>query len=201
MKSTIITLLLASAICFQACDTKKKAEDHSDHDDHEHNEHGTHDEHDQDQDYNENGALNQDTTAQLTLKASSVSKEQLENILSSYFSLKNALVKTDFNKASEAASSFLADISEDMTELRKVLTGMKQKENVEDIRVDFEKVSGTIYELIKANTDKVKGEVYKQYCPMAFNNKGAFWLSSEKTIMNPYFGDKMLKCGKVQETL
>ena len=41
------------------------------------------------------------------------------------------------------------------------------------------------------------GTIYKQYCPMAFNNEGAYWLSESKDIMNPYFGDRMLKCGRV----
>jgi hypothetical protein len=36
---------------------------------------------------------------------------------------------------------------------------------------------------------------------MAFNNTGGFWLSDSKTIRNPYFGDKMLTCGQVRETL
>jgi len=45
------------------------------------------------------------------------------------------------------------------------------------------------------------GEVYKQYCPMAFDGKGAFWLSSSEEIRNPYYGDKMLKCGRVEETI
>jgi hypothetical protein len=36
---------------------------------------------------------------------------------------------------------------------------------------------------------------------MAFNNEGAFRLSDNKTIRNPYSGDKMLTCGEVRETL
>jgi hypothetical protein len=32
---------------------------------------------------------------------------------------------------------------------------------------------------------------------MAFGNTGAHWLSNTKEIQNPYFGDKMLKCGRV----
>ncbi|HQE11916.1 MAG TPA: hypothetical protein PLQ78_04150 [Flavipsychrobacter sp.] len=43
--------------------------------------------------------------------------------------------------------------------------------------------------------------VYRQYCPMAFNDKGAYWLSNEEKIMNPYFGKKMLTCGEVTDTL
>ena len=42
------------------------------------------------------------------------------------------------------------------------------------------------------------GTVYKQYCPMAFNNTGAYWFSNSKEIFNPYFGEKMLKCGRVE---
>jgi hypothetical protein len=41
------------------------------------------------------------------------------------------------------------------------------------------------------------GTIYKQYCPMAFSNTGAYWLSESKEIRNPYFGDKMLKCGRI----
>jgi membrane fusion protein, copper/silver efflux system len=40
--------------------------------------------------------------------------------------------------------------------------------------------------------------VHLQFCPMAFDNKGGFWISSEKEIRNPYFGDIMLKCGEVK---
>ena len=45
------------------------------------------------------------------------------------------------------------------------------------------------------------GMIYLEYCPMANNNSGAYWLSNEKQIKNPYFGDKMLKCGSVKETI
>jgi len=46
-----------------------------------------------------------------------------------------------------------------------------------------------------------KGMLYLEYCPMANNNTGAYWLSNEKEIKNPYFGDKMLKCGSVKEMI
>jgi hypothetical protein len=45
------------------------------------------------------------------------------------------------------------------------------------------------------------GEIYKQYCPMAFEGKGDYWYSNSKDIFNPYYGNKMLKCGRVQETI
>jgi len=36
---------------------------------------------------------------------------------------------------------------------------------------------------------------------MADNNNGAFWLSLEKEIRNPYYGEAMLKCGEVSQTI
>jgi Cu(I)/Ag(I) efflux system membrane fusion protein len=43
--------------------------------------------------------------------------------------------------------------------------------------------------------------MYVQYCPMADNDKGGFWLSTEKQVINPYFGDMMLKCGEVTDSI
>ncbi|MCF6308835.1 MAG: hypothetical protein L3J09_12915, partial [Flavobacteriaceae bacterium] len=42
--------------------------------------------------------------------------------------------------------------------------------------------------------------VYLEFCPMADGNNGGFWLSYDKEIKNPYFGQAMLTCGEVIET-
>jgi Cu(I)/Ag(I) efflux system membrane fusion protein len=36
---------------------------------------------------------------------------------------------------------------------------------------------------------------------MAFDFDGAEWLSDSDQIRNPYFGDKMLTCGSVEDTI
>src|SRR5690606_11272820 len=41
--------------------------------------------------------------------------------------------------------------------------------------------------------------LYQQFCPM-YDGGGA-WLSMEKDIKNPYFGSKMMACGKVQKEI
>ena len=33
------------------------------------------------------------------------------------------------------------------------------------------------------------------FCPMAFNNKGAYWVQKTGEIINPYHGMMMLHCG------
>ena len=49
-----------------------------------------------------------------------------------------------------------------------------------------------------ANHFKVSSTpVYVQYCPMA---KGQ-WLSDEKEIKNPYYGNSMLTCGSVKSEI
>ena len=43
--------------------------------------------------------------------------------------------------------------------------------------------------------------LYQDFCPMANDGKGAIWLSEFEDIKNPFFGSKMLKCGKVQKKI
>jgi Cu(I)/Ag(I) efflux system membrane fusion protein len=57
-----------------------------------------------------------------------------------------------------------------------------------------------MYSLLK-NADLKNAKVFHEYCPMAFNDKGATWLSDEAEIKNPYFGKKMLECGEVTDSL
>jgi membrane fusion protein, copper/silver efflux system len=57
-------------------------------------------------------------------------------------------------------------------------------------------------ELIKAvHLFGVEGVVYHQYCPMAFDDEGANWLSTEEQIQNPYLPETMLMCGEVIERI
>jgi hypothetical protein len=57
-------------------------------------------------------------------------------------------------------------------------------------------------ENLYAVTIKVKPDtatLYKQYCPMAFDDTGAWWISDDEEVVNPYFGEEMLHCGMVQK--
>ena len=46
-----------------------------------------------------------------------------------------------------------------------------------------------------------QGNLFAIFCPMAFEGKGAYWISDSKTVQNPYFGSKMPACGEVKEEL
>ena len=71
---------------------------------------------------------------------------------------------------------------------------------IEAQRAAYEDLSKQMMEKVR-NSGVANGEIYVQHCPMAINNKGASWLSSNKEIRNPYFGEKMLTCGETKETI
>lgn len=140
-------------------------------------------------------------------------KSQLEESIIKYIDLKNALVDTDQINASLSADLFsksLKDINMSLLKGEAHLYWMQQlkaldshgskivnEKDVEDQRNQFDFLSQAMINSIKAfGTDKKT--YFVQYCPMAKGNQGADWISTEQQIRNPYFGDKMMKCGSVK---
>lgn len=146
---------------------------------------------------------------QQTQTAPAETQAHAEKIITAYLPLKDALVKTDAQTAqkqalalAEAAKSAASDIviSVQVLEIETAATTLSQTEDVEKQRLAFSAISHAAYNIVKM-TGVMKGKLFQQFCPMAFEDKGDFWLSGEKQVMNPYFGDKMLHCGKVMEAL
>lgn len=74
-----------------------------------------------------------------------------------------------------------------------------QTNDIKEARTAFRDLSN---ELIKAvHLFGIEGVVYHQYCPMAFNDEGGYWLSNEEQIQNPYLPETMLMCGEVIERI
>jgi copper chaperone CopZ len=141
-------------------------------------------------------------------------EKPLESIQNAYFKLKNALVESDAAKAKAAAKDFLMvsepsslNLPTDENALWQkyspnILSDAKQiaeQDNLAIQRKSFSALSQNFYLLIK-NLGRKKA-VYHQFCPMANGGKGAEWLSQEAEIQNPYYGQQMLNCGKVLDTL
>jgi len=70
---------------------------------------------------------------------------------------------------------------------------------IESQRINFINLSKSISKAVEVFG--INKKVYQQYSPMANNDKGAIWLSSNEKIMNPYFGASMLSCGTVQKII
>jgi hypothetical protein len=148
-------------------------------------------------------------------------KEMMKNengisqaVLNDYFNLKDALVADDNEKAKNLGGmlakslkafdtskhsgdkqSELKDIIEDATEHAEHIS----ESDIAHQREHFKVLSKDMTDMVAiTGTSKI---IYEQYCPMYDNNKGGAWLSMNKEIRNPYFGAKMLKCGKVQREI
>lgn len=203
MKTKIIffSLLVATAaFTFSNCGNKKESHDH---------EHAAHDEQ----------ASSADKAAEVSSPQFTVDaafQHQLSNVFNAYVSLKEAFVSSDEARvAAEAAATTKALADTDMklltgaahndwmTYLAEMETSLKTIESSSDIEVQreaFSNLSDNLYKSIKAY-GLGGATAYYEFCPMAFNNEGGYWLSDSEEIKNPYFGDKMLTCGSVKEKL
>jgi uncharacterized protein YdbL (DUF1318 family) len=149
-----------------------------------------------------------------------VFKQSFTQLLNTYYSLKDALVASDTAKASaEARSLVLAADSLNVNEIKGDSTGviketaknftgtisssakaLAAEKDIKNKRKEFEMIADAMWSLTR--TVRYTGQkVYWQYCPMAFNNQGAYWMSNQREIRNPYFGNEMLNCGSVEDSL
>lgn len=138
--------------------------------------------------------------------------------LETYYHLKDALVLTNDTLAAsyakrltgQADSLQLNELKSDSSIVEMArgyvqtvsaeAKGLAGEKDIEAKRKSFQMISDNMYDLVR--TVRYDREiVYHQYCPMAFNDAGAYWLSKTEDIKNPYFGKKMLTCGEVKDSL
>ncbi|MCF6278752.1 MAG: efflux RND transporter periplasmic adaptor subunit [Flavobacteriaceae bacterium] len=143
-------------------------------------------------------------------------QNQLKTVFDDYIKLKNALVNDNPDLAKDAASVIISSLGKvDMKllkdnaahthwmtvekEIKSSANSIADVTEIEKQRDHFIHLSSHLTSAIQLFG--VNQEIYNQFCPMANDNKGAYWLSLEKEIKNPYFGDKMLNCGSVKEII
>lgn len=126
-------------------------------------------------------------------------------LLNVYYKLKDALVSSNAASAAVNADELVKAINstdkqtvndDTRANLLKDAGAIAQSKDIKLQREKFANLSNNMFELAK--TVKLSAEpVYQQYCPM----KKASWLSNDKAIKNPYYGNAMLTCGSVKATL
>lgn len=135
-----------------------------------------------------------------------------EAILTDYFKLKDALVADDNAKAKELGASLATtlgklDISEytdtQQSDLKDIVEdAVEHAEHISESDIAHQREHFKV--LSKDVTDMVaitgtENTLYQQFCPMY--DGGSAWLSTSKDVKNPYYGSKMLTCGKVQKEI
>ncbi|PQJ30923.1 efflux transporter periplasmic adaptor subunit [Nonlabens arenilitoris] len=139
-------------------------------------------------------------------------QKQFKKALKPYLQMKDALVASDANQVSafaKATSVSLKSVdikslgSMEQSHIKKsieMLDAIATNDDLENKRDHFVILNENMVPIAMSinGTDEM---LYVQKCPMANNNKGAVWLSAEKDIRNPYYGDAMLTCGSVIEEI
>ncbi len=136
----------------------------------------------------------------------------IKTLVTEYLSVKNALINS--NEAEAATAS--GKMYDTMKGFDKSLLSADQKKIYDDIESDlkehaehiskskidhqrehFATMSKDMYDMVKAFGAGMT--LYHDHCPMY--NDGSMWLSETKDIKNPFYGDKMMTCGSVEEML
>ena len=141
---------------------------------------------------------------------------QLKKVFQDYLDLKNGFADDNNKIAKSSAQNLFEDMKKvDMKQLtdheahnhwmtisKEVTFSAKEitkTSDIEEQRSHFKHLSAHLSKAIKLFG--VNQKVYEQFCPMADNNNGAYWLSLEKKINNPYFGKEMPSCGEVKTVI
>jgi Cu(I)/Ag(I) efflux system membrane fusion protein len=140
---------------------------------------------------------------------------QISKVVDDYIYLKNNLVGDKEAQVSSQAQSMqtslnsvdMSLLSQEghmiwMSQLDSIKTALNQLIEAQDIsqqREGFESLSNIMLQVAK--TYPIKGIYFQQFCPMANDGIGAYWLSEKETIQNPYFGSQMISCGETIERI
>ncbi|MBA4301016.1 MAG: efflux RND transporter periplasmic adaptor subunit [Cyclobacterium sp.] len=150
-----------------------------------------------------------------SLEVSQEFRDQITSVADAYFLVKNNLVKDNLSEAQKSLSTLdqnLGKVNMNLVKgeahdlwmgmlsgLKDAKTKMANTKDLEEARKHFSMLSFHMLEVTET-FGLNKAVVYKDYCPMAFGDQGAYWLSEQKEITNPYFGASMLNCGEVKQT-
>jgi len=141
-------------------------------------------------------------------------KTQVSELVDAYLQLKDALVASDAGAAQTAAQNVVtiaqampvatlttdekAYAEEKTAAVVNSATQIAAAGGLEAQRRHLEPLAESVFAMAKA-FDATDQTLYYQHCPMAHNDQGAYWLSTNEEIRNPYFGESMLKCGSTAE--
>lgn len=142
-------------------------------------------------------------------------KNQLNKVIDAYLKLKEALVEGNYNKAANNSSDLLAQLEkldgkslsgkartfwdEKRSFLFEHARLSKKADTMEGKRENFVYLSQPLIKIVESfGANKT---LYIDYCPMANNNRGAYWLSETEEINNPFMPETMLKCGEVKDVI
>lgn len=190
VRNVVMLILLGGSLLFASCKDNKNNEEDANHEMNS-------------EDHMDHGNMMDDDMhdAAMTKSSAKFNNDQVAAIYTYYTEIQAALAADKPQDAKDNAKLMVSSLSQ-VEAANEMLEPTKRIANTDDINQQREAFStlttkmGAILEGALSS-----GEVYKLYCPMAFEGKGDYWYANSKDIRNPYFGAQMLKCGRVEETI
>lgn len=139
--------------------------------------------------------------------------ETIRGLVAAALTFTEALAADDAAKAGAAVAELVAagqslqqvevpvSLNDTVEHLAESAMGLDAEATIEKHREALDNLSQALTALLQAAHVEGLGPTYRAHCPMAFDNRGASWLTPEEEVFNPYFGDRMLRCGSIEETL
>jgi len=143
-------------------------------------------------------------------------KAGINNLLTNYFQMIHSLANDNESGAKESAKNLANNLhgfdtsklpqdqkafyDQHESSISRSLDDIARSTTLNDIREAAASVSDELYQLTKTFHGNT-ADVYYNYCPMARDNAGAYWLSDVSEIQNPYMGQSMPGCGSTKEVL
>ncbi len=141
---------------------------------------------------------------------------ELSGVYQSYFQAQRALADDDFPAARTALrelDGIVTSLGDDGLQgkpleqwqvlrdsLHQSLQHAPHWSDIADARLAFAAISRAVLRMERVYGHPGGKTHYEIFCPMAFNNKGAFWLQDQDTVKNSFFGAAMLSCGEIKNT-
>lgn len=119
-----------------------------------------------------------------------------------YLQLKDVLVLSDSVQTRNSAKLLVGHLAKitGYESTAKLANDIANESSLSKQRILFTSLSNELIIMFK-KAEITSGSMFVQYCPMANEGEGGYWLASETEIRNPYYGDEMLNCGEVKETI
>lgn len=131
--------------------------------------------------------------------AISAEAKVINPLLDSYIAIQKVLANDKIDQLSQLAAQLLSAVEgkQDKPGIADIVAGAGRlaTQDIETARLAFKKIStGIIAYLVATPQEQVNYQLV--YCPMAFDNTGAYWVQEPGEIVNPYHGLMMLHCGE-----
>ena len=142
---------------------------------------------------------------------------QLKEVFHAYLHIHTGLVEGKEDNAKAAAGKLLEKLGgvdmgllgheahiawmKHLKEIKKTAQQVADAEDLTGARAVFAQLTEALVPVARKFGTGLGQPLNLMHCPMAFNNRGADWLQLGEDLENPYYGEAMLRCGEVKETL